>query len=58
MTLEELSMLCEFASLEIIEKGRVIKANANLSWVRRMYSFIEKIAPKYSDSVYVIAKKK
>lgn len=58
MTLEELSMLCEFSSLEIVEKGRVIKANASLSRVRRIYNIIEKIAPNYSDSVYVICKKK
>lgn len=56
MTLDELLLLCKFSSLEIVEKGYVIKSNG-LSIKRKVLNVIKRIIPKYSDSVYVITKK-
>jgi len=56
MTLDELLLLCKFSSLEIVEKGYMIKSN-NLSIRSKMFNIIKRIIPKYSDSVYVIVKK-
>ena len=56
MTLDELLLLCKFSSLEVVEKGYLIKSN-NLSITRKILNIIKRIIPKYSDSVYVIAKK-
>ncbi len=56
MTLKELQLLCNYSSLEIVEEGYSIKTN-NLSIKRKILNVIKRIIPKYSDSVYVIAKK-
>ena len=56
MTLDELLLLCKFSSLEVFEKGYVIKSN-NSSITRKIFNIIKRIIPKYSDSVYVIVKK-
>lgn len=57
MTLEELLLLCKFSSLKIIEKGHVIKNSSRALIKGKIFNSIKKIIPKYSDSVYVIAKK-
>ena len=56
MTLEELLLLCKFASFKVIEKGHVIKLG-NLSTKDRVFDVIKRAMPKYSDSVYVVARK-
>lgn len=58
MTLEELSLLCKFSSLEVVEMGRVVKQIDNLSTKGKILDLIKKMFPKYSDSVYVVTRKK
>lgn len=58
MTLEELILLCKFSSLEIVERGYVIKYIDDLPIKNKILNSVKMMFPKYSDSVYVVSRKK
>jgi len=62
MTLEELLLLCKYSSLEVVEKGWLVKYDKSNSVQikQKILNITKKIIPKskYSDSIYVITRKK
>lgn len=58
MTLEELILLCNFSSLEIVEQGYVIKCIDDLPIKNKVLNYVKMMFTKYSDSVYVVSRKK